>query len=439
MNCKKLLTPLLFLSALVCAYPQSLDKAKLDQLLNQLSEKNKAMGTLLIKKEGQVLYNRSIGYGYIDGAEMKPLSLSTKYRIGSITKMFTAVMVYQLIEKGKLKLADHLAQFYPQLPNASSITIEHLLAHRSGLAGSLAQQFARQRYTGVSKDSMLAAIARSQPEFEPGERYAYSNAGYFILATIIEKVSGQPYEKALQQMILSRIGLKDTYAATEDIAVNKNESYSFRYYTGWQQEPVTHHSFLFGAGSVISTVSDVAAFIEALFDGKLITKQHLDLMIRLQSGMDGFTFHGKTFYGHSGGVDGFGAWIAYQPEEKLAISYATNGKVYPVANIINYIVDICYNKPVDIPSFESLELSAEILDKYTGVYVPDEGNVKFTVTREGNKLLIQMTGRPAFAVDAIAENVFKFESSPLEFHFDAAKGEMTIKRPDGQRVLVKEK
>jgi D-alanyl-D-alanine carboxypeptidase len=439
MKCKTLFISLLLLSLIVTGYTQSLNNDKLDQLFNRLTEKNKAMGTLLIKRGGQELYGRSIGYGHINGTEKKPLTMSTRYRIGSVTKMFTATMIYQLVEAGKLKLTDRLSTFYPQLPNASKITIEQLLAHRSGIPGSNREQhFASQRWTGVTKDTILAAIAQGKPEFEPGEKYAYSNAGYFILGNIIEKAGKQPYEKALQQRVLSKIGLKDTYAATGDIDVNKNESFSFKYYTDWKQEPVTHHSFMFGSGFVISTVADLAIFIEALFSGKLIAQQNLDQMIRLQSGMDSFTFNGKKFYGHTGGVDGFGTWLAYQPEEKLTLSYATNGKVYPVGKMIDHIFDIYYNKPFDIPSFESLAISTETLDKYVGVYALAEAPVKFTVKRDGNRLLIEMSGRSAFAVEPIAEDKFKIDSPPMEFHFDVAKKQMTIKRGGGEKVFTKE-
>ncbi|HEX2846187.1 MAG TPA: serine hydrolase domain-containing protein [Chitinophagaceae bacterium] len=439
MSHKTLFTALLILSLIAKGYTQSLDRGKLDQLLNLLSEKDKAMGTLLINKEGNALYSRSIGYGYINGTGKKPLTMSARYRIGSVTKMFTATMVYQLVEEGKLNLTDHLDKFYPQIPNASEITIEQILAHRSGIPGAgMEQHFASKRFTGVTKDEILEAIAQGRPEFGPGEKYSYSNAGYFILGNIIEKAGRQPYNKALQQRISSKIGLKDTYAATADIDVNKNECFSFKYYTDWKQEPVTHHSFLFGSGFIISTVADQAKFIEALFGGKLISQQSLDQMIRLQSGMDSFTYNGKTFYGHTGGVDGFGSWLAYQPEEKLTLAYATNGKVYPVGKIIDHIFDIYYNKPLDIPSFESLEISTETLDKYVGVYAIAEAPVKFTVKRDGNKLLIEMSGRPAFAVEPITEDKFKTDSPPMEFHFDVIKKQMTIKRGGGEKVFTKE-
>lgn len=439
MKCNTLFTSLLLLSLTATGYAQSIDTGKLDQFFNRLAEKDKAMGTLLINKEGHALYDRSIGYGYINGTEKMPLTMSTRYRIGSVTKMFTATMIYQLVEEGKLKMTDHLDKFFPQIPNASEITIEQILAHRSGMPGAgVEEHFASRRFTGITREEMLAAIAQGKPEFEPGEKYAYSNAGYFILGNIVEMADRQPYKKALQQRVLSKIGLKDTYPATGDIDVNKNESYSFKYYMDWKQEPVTHYSFLFGSGFMISTAADQAKFIESLFSGKLISAQSLDQMISLKSGMDTFTYNGKTFYGHTGGVDGFGSWLVYQPDEKLTLSYATNSKAYSVEKIIDDVFDIYYNKPFDIPSFELLEISTETLDKYVGVYGIAEAPVKFTIKRDGKRLFVEMSGRPAFAVEPITEDKFKIDSPPMEFDFDVAKKQMTIKRGGGEKVFTKE-
>src|SRR4029434_6552847 len=114
-------------------YAQTLDKAKLDQFFDRLAEKHKAMGSLIIAKDGKVLYTRSIGYSQINGTQKKPLTAANRFRIGSITKMFTAAMILQLVEEGKLKLTDTLDKFLPQVPNAKKITIVQILSHRSGI------------------------------------------------------------------------------------------------------------------------------------------------------------------------------------------------------------------------------------------------------------------------------------------------------------------
>ena len=424
---------------LVTGYSQTLDKTKLDRFFDRLAEKNKAMGSLIIAKGDNAVYTRSIGFSHNDGTVKKPLSMSSKFRIGSVTKMYTAVMVFQLIEEEKLTLSDRLHKFMPQIPNADKITIEHILAHRSGIPGAQIEgKFRARRSTGITKDEMVAELVNGKPNFEPGEKYEYSNAGYFLLGIIVEKITGKPYAEALQERIVSRAGLTGTYAGSGNVDTNKNESFSYKYNAAWQQAPDTHGSFTFGSGFLVSTAPDMAKFIKALFDGKLVSHKSLDLMMQNKMGMVSFTYNGKTFYGHTGGIDGFGVWLVYQPEEKLALSYATNGKVYPVTKIVDNIFDIYYNKPFTVPAFESFAVSTEVLDKYVGVYSIPEAPVKFTVTREGETLFVQMTNQSSFAIEATAENKFRIESPPIEFLFDTSKKTMTIIRNGRQRVLTKE-
>ncbi|MCI0746779.1 MAG: beta-lactamase family protein, partial [Verrucomicrobia subdivision 3 bacterium] len=392
MKIKILLPILLTLALFTTGYAQTLDKAKLDQFFDRLAEKNKAMGSLTIAKDGNLLYTRAIGYSQINGTEKKPLTAASRFRIASITKMFTAAMILQLVEEGKLKLTDTLDKFFPQIPNAKKITIVHLLSHRSGIPNVRRDQNSQGNVntTPITKDEMLALIAKATPDFEPDSKQSYSNSGYFLLGVIIEKLTGKPYEEALKERITSKIGLADTYTATGSIDVNKNESLTYLNVGGdWKQVPETHPSILFGGGAIVSTPNDLAKFIQALFDGKIVSKENLDQMKTIRDGdglglgMEPFTFAGKTFYGHAGGGDNYGAWLSYEPEEKLAVAYATNAKVHPVKDIVSGFIDIYYNKPFQIPAFETITVSPEVLDQYVGVYSSTEAPVKFTITREG--------------------------------------------------------
>src|SRR5688572_3864417 len=390
MKIKILFATLLTLALFTPGYAQTLDKAKLDQFFDRLAEKNKAMGSLTIAKDGKVLYTRAIGYSQINGTEKKPLTAANRFRIGSITKMFTAAMILQLVEAGKLKLTDTLDKFFPQIPNAKKITIVQILSHRSGIPNVRRDQNSQGNVntTPITKDEMLGLIAKATPDLEPDSKQSYSNSGYFLLGLIIEKLTGKPYEEALKERITSKIRLTDTYTATGNIDVNKNEALTYiNVGGGWKQVPETHPSILFGGGAIVSTPNDLAKFIQALFDGKIVSKENLDQMKKIRDGdglglgMEPFTFAGKTFYGHAGGGDNYGAWLAYEPEEKLAVAYTTNAKVYPVVNIVRGALDIYYNKPFAIPALESLALSPEVLDKYVGVYSSPEATVKWTITR----------------------------------------------------------
>jgi D-alanyl-D-alanine carboxypeptidase len=445
MKIEILFATLLTLALFTAGHAQTLDKAKLDQFFDRLAEKNKAMGSLTVAKDSNVLYTRAIGYSQINEAEKKPLTMASRFRIGSITKMFTAAMILQLVEEGKLKLTDTLDKFSPQVPNAQKITIAQILAHRSGIPNVRRDRDPQRNVntTPITKDEMLALIVNGTPDFEPDAKHSYSNSGYFLLGLILEKLTGKPYEEALEERITSKIGLADTYTATGKIDVNKNESLTYFYLGGdWKQVPETHPSILFGAGSIVSTPNDLAKFIHALFDLKLISQESLHQMKTIRDGdglgMEPFTFAGKTFYGHTGGGDNYGAWLAYLPEDKLAVAYTTNAKVYPVSNIVSGAIDIYYSKPFQIPSFEPIAVSPEVLDKYVGVYSSPAAPVKFTITREGATLFFQPPGQSAAPLEATAQDKFKIEGAVV-IEFDAAKNQMIIKRRGGERVFTKEK
>lgn len=429
------------------SYTQRLDKAKLDQFFDRLAEKSKAMGSLTIAKDGKSVYTRTIGYSQINETKKIPLNAANRFRIGSITKMFTAALVLQFAEQGKLKLTDTLDKFFPQIPNANKITIAQILTHRSGIHDSILDKNLRSspNTNPITKDEMFALIAKGTPDFEPDTKQSYSNSGYLILGLILEKISGKSYEKILQEKITSKLGLKDTYVANGNIDISKNESLTYFMLGGeWKQHHETHPSLLFSAGAVISTPNDLVKFIQALFDGKIISKKSLEQMKPIKDGdwlmMETFKFAGKTFYGHTGGADNYGAWLAFLPEENLAFAYTTNAKVYPVKDIVSGVFDIYYNKPFEVPTFEIITVSPEILDKYVGVYSNPEVPVKFTITRKDNTLYVQPGEQSAAPLAATDEKTFEITgASGIIFEFDTEKNQMIQKRGGRARVFMKEK
>src|SRR5687767_7399383 len=293
---------------------QALDKDKLDRFLDRLAEKNKAMGSLTLARDGNVLYSHSFGYRYVNGNDKKPADAETKYRIASITKMYTAVMAFQLVEEGKLKLTDTLDRFVPQIPNAQRITIAHLLGHRSGVPGLAPDgSWGKQPRT---QDEIVARIAQGQPLFEPDAKHRYSNEGYILLGYIIEKAGGKPYQDALKERITSKIGANNTYyVRTGNTDPAKNEVTSYRYLDGWKEAEELDFSVPGAAGSILSTPTDMTKFIKALFDLKLVSKPHFTLMMTMKDGegigMEPHSFAGKTCYGHTGGSGSSGAWLTY--------------------------------------------------------------------------------------------------------------------------------
>lgn len=432
------------LALFTTGYAQTLNKAKLDQFFDRLAEKKKAMGSLVIAKEGKVLYTRAIGYSQINGTEKKPLTAASRFRIASITKTYTAVMILQLVEEGKLKLSDTLDKFFPQVPNAKKITIVEILSHRSGIPNIRRDQATWKPGESVTKDQMLALIVKGAPEFEPDTKNSYSNSGYFLLGLILEKLTGKSYEHVLEERINSRIGLKDTYLATGRIDVNKGEALTYDNdgsdWEQWNKGFETHPSI---ARQLISTPGDMAKFIQSLFDLKLISQDSLNQMKTMRDdeglGLVTFTFADKTFYGNTGGGDNYGSWLMYQPEEKLVVAYTTNAKVIPVKDIVSGVIDIYYGKPFEIPPFETIAVSPEVLDKYVGVYSSPDAPRKWTVTRDGGTLFVQPGSESAAALEATAQDKFQLFGGRVVFAFDAAKNQLILKRGGQSIVFTKEK
>ena len=351
MRIKTLLSIFLILAFFTASFAQTMDKVKLDRFFDRLAEKNQAMGSLTVAKDGKVLYTRAIGYSRINGSERKPASTKTKYRTGSLTKIFTATIVFQLVEEGKLKLSDTLDRFFPQIPNAGKITIAHVLAHRSGIHDFIREpDFRAWALSARTKDETLAFIARGTPDFEPGEKRSYSNAAYVLLGYIVEKLEGKSYQDVLKKRITGKLGLKDTYLGTGKTDVGKKESFSYSYDGDWKQLDDTDLSSPGGAGAIISTPSDLVKFASALFDGLLISQENVGQM-KNGIGLGSPQVGDKKFYGQGGGIDGFKSILIYQPEEKLAIAYIFNGLVYSQKDFLSGVLDIYQNKPFEIPTF----------------------------------------------------------------------------------------
>jgi D-alanyl-D-alanine carboxypeptidase len=173
-------------AATLTAHAQQLNTAKLDSLFTSLATNNKLMGTVLLSHNGKVVYTRAVGYAQLDSTNKVPATATTHYRVGSLTKMFTATMVFQLIEEKKLTLATPLVTFFPQLPNAKAITIDQLLSHRSGLHDFAAGGAELGHKTPAE---MVALLSKNAPDFEPGAKFAYSNSNYVVLGYIIERLT----------------------------------------------------------------------------------------------------------------------------------------------------------------------------------------------------------------------------------------------------------
>jgi D-alanyl-D-alanine carboxypeptidase len=424
-------------------HAQSFNKAKLDSLFDVLAAKNKAMGSVALSKDGVILYQRAIGYSAITGSDKVAASTATKYRIGSISKMFTATIILQLVEEGRLTLSATLDQFFPDLPNAGQITISDLLHHRSGLHDFTSDADYRIWMTQPkSEEDMLAIVSKGKPDFSPGQKYAYSNTNYLILSYIIEKICQEPYSKVLTSRITSKIGLTNTYIGGKT-NIQNNESYSYYWLKDWNQLPETDMSIPSGAGAILSTPGDLDRFIEALFNLELFSKSSLDQMTTLIDGygmgMVQIPFYEKKAYGHNGAIDGFISSLSYFPEDHLVLAYCTNGHVYSMNDILIGVLSIYFNRDYTIPVFKTLSISSGDLDKYLGVYSSKQLPLKITITKNDTILTAQATGQPSFPLEATDKDIFKFDAAGIQMAFTPDKGEMTLKQGGGTYLFIKEK
>lgn len=193
------------------ASAQQLPTAKLDELLDTLAAQNKAMGSLAISKKGKVIYSKAFGYSYIGNNEKILANTHTKYRIASISKIFTSTMIFQLIEEGKISLSTTLNSYFPEIPHANIITIGDMLAHKSGIHDfTKSGEFIVPTDTMAILDGMVDKISKYKPDFLPGEKFDYSNSNYLLLGYIIEKLDGGTYAESLQKRINSSLSLQET-------------------------------------------------------------------------------------------------------------------------------------------------------------------------------------------------------------------------------------
>jgi D-alanyl-D-alanine carboxypeptidase len=441
---KKTFALLLFLIVAACAsMAQNLNKPKLDSLFATLENHNKAMGSLAISSNGVVVYQKEIGYLSISGNDKMSPDIHTKYRIGSISKMFTAVMIFQLVEEGKLSLNTPLSTWYPELPNAAKITIGNMLDHRSGLH-NFTNDPTYGQYMKLSRteEQMVAVFAKMKPDFEPDAKAQYSNTNFVLLGYIIEKITKKPYPEELKKRITSKLGLKDTYYGSKT-NIKNNEAYSYSFGDSWSQLPETDMSIPGGAGAILSTPTDLVKFIEALFAGKLINTEHLNMMKTQKEhyGMAMFEldFGDKKGYGHNGGIDGFTSVLTYFPDDKLAIAYCSNGGTYGTDKIKDDALHIYFNKPFTIPDFKTIAIKTEDLDKYLGVYSSTQLPLKVTITKDNATLKAQATGQGQFSMDMIGQDKFSFDQAGIVMEFEPAKNQLTLKQGGGSYLFTKDK
>lgn len=421
-----LLTGLISLSGV----SQQIDAAKLDSLFNTLEINDRFMGSLAISYEGRTIYAKAIGYRDVKNS-LKP-TVGTKYRVGSITKMFTSVLIFKAVETGKLKLDQTIDAYFPEIENSDQISIANLLNHRSGIHSFTSRPDYQDWDTEPKTRAELLEIIRDGGSvFDPDSKAQYSNSNYVLLTFILEDAFKKTYSELITEKITGPLGLKNTYVGGP-INLDHNEAHSYTYEEDWKKKDETHMSIPLGAGAMVSTPTDLNTFIHALFTGTLISMESLYQMKTISDGygMGIFPvpFYNKSGYGHNGGIDGFTSVLGYMPEDKVSIALTSNGNRYANNNIIIAVLSAYYGNPFEIPTFKTIKVHSKDLDKYLGVYASEQMPLKITITKDGDILFGQATGQPSFPMEAVEKDVFEFAQAGVRLEFTPNEKTMVLKQ-----------
>lgn len=436
---RKVIFFLVIATCTMAGQAQDFDKAKLDKYFHTLNENNKFMGSVSVFHNGNEIYSCTVGFADVD-KQVANRELS-KYCIGSISKMFTSVMIFQTIETGELSLSQTINKYFPSIKNAEKITIADLLSHRSGIH-NFTKNGDFSKWPARSKEQMIDIISAGGSDFEPGAYADYSNSNYVLLSYILEDIYNKSYADILADQITRPLCLNNTYFGKNTININSNECNSYQYSDKWQIQTVTEPSVTLGAGCIISNANDINKFADALFNGKLISESSLSTMLNIRDdyGMGIFPvpYFSQLGYGHGGGVDGFNSMLIYMPEDKISYAITSNGLNYNFTEIHIAVLNNIYGQQFDIPIFGELTVASEVLDRCTGIYVSKQFPLKVAISKEGNSLLIEIAGQPAFSLNPASEHVFRSAQEDIVVEFNPTNKNMIFIKGEDVLYLYKE-
>lgn len=410
-------------------------KDSLDTFFKALSANEKFMGQVEVYHNGKVKYQNHVGFSNLE-ASLRT-GRTAKYRIGSISKTLTATLVLKAVEEGKIDLSQNIESFFPDIKNAEIITIEQLLNHHSGVANFTGNESFKKWYTSPRTASeMIAIISSAENDFQPGEKAVYSNSNYVLLSYILERTYQKNYADILNKKIIEPLTLKHTQYGDKSIP-EKARTYSYSYEVEWKREPMTDESIPMGAGGIVMSAQDLSIYLNALFNGKIISKQLLNTMLIQKEGFGMGIFKtnilGKEAYTHDGKIDGFNSVFYYFPEERLTYVLLSNGKNYQLTKINSLVLKAVFNKAFEVPKINPFKLRALDLENYLGVYKSHDSPLIITISRNGNSLLAQPKGQRVFTMDAMAKDAFSHDESGVTLEFNTSEKSMTMKQ--GEQII----
>lgn len=429
-----LLTLSLFLPLI--SFSQNFNQSKLDSLFDYLSQQNEAMGNIAIHQNGKEVYTKAFGYRDIESrTKNTPYTL---YRIGSISKTYTATVIMQLIEEKKLNLNSSLSEYFPDIPNADKISIENLLAHQSGLQNFTNDpDYSKWMTEDKSQEELLELFSKLKIDFEPGTASEYSNTNYVLLSFIAEKIEQQSFAAILQQRIFQPLQLKSTRFGGK-IKPKNNEAYSYHFSKNWKLSPETNMSIPQGAGAISSSASEVTTFFEGLFSEKLLKPSSLEEMKSERSnyglGLLKLPYRDKEVYGHAGSIDDFQAISFYLPNEHTGITLLFNALQMDMNEIALGALDIYFGYDYKLPKLEKISNPKQ----YIGIYTAESFPLELQIFTENGFLYGQATGQPSFRLLQKKKNIFEYKTADLLIEFYPNKEELKLMQMGQTHVLKKQ-
>jgi CubicO group peptidase (beta-lactamase class C family) len=403
--------------------------AYIDAFYSSLKGRETSGIAVLVARDGEILYKK--GFGFADIKNKIPATPDTKFRIGSVTKQFTAAAILKLQESNLISVNDKLSKFIPDFPRGDEVTIHQLLTHISGIHSyTNKHDFTETVINPITPDSLVNLIKKDPYDFNPGEQFSYNNSGYFLLGYIISKVSGQTYDEYLKTTFFDPLGMNNTGIHYAGIKLS-NEAKGYNNNGSKYIETMNWNmSWAGAAGAIYSTVDDLLKWNQALYGGKVLNEKSMKaalttvtlttgnpLPMQYAYGLVHSYYRGQPIISHGGGLHGFITQLAYFPKEKLSVVMFSNADNPEVNFDPNKIAEaFLWQKMDKQASFAAISLPAEKLKLFEGRYAIANMGV-LTITTDANKIFSQVSSQPSLEIVPYSENDFFWKTGNAQIKF----------------------
>ena len=404
---------------------------KFEEYAQAVARVDRFSGAILVARDGKVLLSK--GYGMADVENDVPNTPETRFRLGSLTKQFTAAAILLLQERGKLSVQDSVCKYVAPCPEAwQPVTIHHLLSHTGGVPNftnfNAFPDYARTKREPTTVEALIGRFRDRPLDFKPGENWTYSNSGYVLLGHVVEKVSGKSYESFLRENIFEPLKMTSTgYDRADEIVKRRARGYAPGPDGGIVNASYIDMSIPFSAGGLYSTVGDLHLWDQALYGEKLLKKSSLDAMFTAVRNEYGYGFgvnklFNRRLVAHGGGIEGFSTTINRFPDDRVTVIVLSNYEAARARQVARDLAAVAFGEKYELPVERVVvKVDPKIFDAYVGEYEMEPGFV-LTITREGDRLMMQATGQgKAEAFPASETNFFfKVVRADITFFKDAA-------------------